>query len=83
MRSQVGLCVQTGNTASIYRDLFKLMFSHQSGGISAGVYVLPTRKTSEVLGTNYASMEHLLEELKSYSPIVKLPLYVVGFGEGG
>lgn len=82
MQKDIGLCVQTGNTAAVFRDLFKLLFVYHSGAIKAGVYILPTQKAAEVLGANYANMERLVADLKEYDPIVPLPMLVVGFSEG-
>lgn len=79
MCANVGLCVQTGNTAAIYRDLFKLIYTFQTGDIGAGIYVLPTRAAASVLGANYATMEHLVSELDEYNSVVPLPLLVIGF----
>jgi hypothetical protein len=42
-KSNIGLCLQTGNMGRFYADLIKLEFLHKQGVIAAGIYIIPCR----------------------------------------
>jgi restriction endonuclease BglII len=79
MRGKVGLCVQTGNTAALFRDLFKLLYLHSKKELTGGILIVPTAASASLLGTNYSSMEHLVSTLKLYDQVIPVPIEVIGF----
>jgi len=74
----VGLCLQTGNMSRFYADLLKLQYLHQKGSIRAAIYLLPTKSTAEIMGSNLAHFERLIQELKMFSDVITVPILVIG-----
>lgn len=74
----VGMCVQLGNMARFYADLLKLEVLHSQKRIHSAIYLLPTRNAAKQLGKNVANFERLVGELPHYSPIIRVPLLVIG-----
>lgn len=52
VRSNIGLCLQTGNMARMYADILKLQKIYLDGAITAGIMLLPTQKCAQILGDN-------------------------------
>lgn len=80
MNDEVALCLQTGNMSRFYADLMKLQLLRQRGKASAAVFLIPTKDAAEGMGSNIANFDRFVEELKLFSDIITIPIYVVGIG---
>jgi hypothetical protein len=78
MKNNTGLCIQTGNVGRFYADILKLQTLYLNGNIEAGVYILPTKQSANVMGDNLANYERFVEELDLYKKIITVPLFVIG-----
>lgn len=79
MKDHIGLCMQTGNWSRIYADLMKLQALYVKGTIRGGIIIIPTIACGLTFGKNIASCERLERELKYFSPVITMPLAIVGF----
>lgn len=78
---ETGLCVQTGNMGRFYADLLKLELLHSREVLASAIYVIPTKRFSKKIGSNVANFERLVDELGIFSPVIRIPILVFGFGE--
>lgn len=78
-KSNVGLCMQTGNVSRVYADLLKLQTLFVKGKIKAGIIVVATTKCAKQYTSNAATYERLVRELDIFSQVITMPLVVVGF----
>lgn len=79
LKDRVGLCMQTGNWSRIYADLMKLQALYIKGTIKGGIIIIPTIACGLTFGKNIASCERLERELKYFSPVITMPLAIIGF----
>jgi hypothetical protein len=77
-KEDIGLCVQTGNMARFYADLMKLSLLHTQERIYAAIFVLPTQDLAVDWGSNIANYERLCNELPIFSPVLNIPILVIG-----
>lgn len=77
-QKEVGLCLQTGNVSRVYADLLKLQAMYLDGLIIAGIILLPTAQTAQMLASNMANSDRLVRELPIFKKVITLPLVVVG-----
>jgi hypothetical protein len=75
---KTALCLQTGNAGRFYADLLKLQFLFQKGRISSAIYILPTSRLAKKMGSNLASFERLVTELKLFHKVITVPTIVIG-----
>lgn len=75
-KSDVGLCLQTGNMARMYADLLKLQALYLNGSISCGALVLPSAPLAAKLGSNIANAARLERELEIFKKVYSLPTLV-------
>ena len=75
-KSDVGLCLQTGNMARMYADLLKLQALYLNGSISCGALVLPSAPLAAKLGSNIANAARLERELEIFKKVYNLPTLV-------
>lgn len=80
MKNNTGLCIQTGNVGRFYADILKLQTLYLNGKIEAGIYILPTKSSANIIGDNLANFERFVEELNLYKKIITVPLFVIGIG---
>ncbi|MED1127622.1 BglII/BstYI family type II restriction endonuclease [Bacillus paralicheniformis] len=78
MKNNTGLCIQTGNVGRFYADILKLQTLYLNGKIEAGIYILPTKNSANIMGDNLANFERFIEELDLYKKIITVPLFVIG-----
>jgi len=76
---EIGLCLQTGNMSRFYADFLKLQTLFRSSKIKAGIYILPTKAESKIIGSNVVHLDRVVDELKVFSLTVTIPLLVYGF----
>lgn len=81
IKDDVGLCFQTGNMSRFYADLLKLQTLYIKDKISAAIYILPTKKVAEKIGTNVVNSERLIMELKLFKHTITVPLLVIALDE--
>jgi hypothetical protein len=79
VNNSVGLCLQTGNMARFYADLLKLEVAYINELIKSAIYILPTPSAAQVMGSNIAHYDRLVQELPLYKHIVTIPILVLGF----
>ena len=76
---QHGLCVQTGNMGRFYADILKLEYLYKKERIIGAYYVIPTKETAKLIGSNIANFERFTKELSIFKEIVSIPILVYGF----
>lgn len=78
INGKTAICLQTGNMGRFYADLLKLQFLFQKGKINSAIYVLPTISLAKKMGSNLANFERLVLELKLFSKVITVPIFVIG-----
>lgn len=78
IRRQTALCVQTGNTSRVYADLLKLETLFRNSVATCALYVIPCRHLAKEIGSNIATFERLVDELKIFDVTLTVPIVVVG-----
>jgi len=76
MKSEVGLCLQTGNMARMYADLIKLQTLYLNNAIKAAVIVVPSEPVSKLLGSNIAQAKRLARELDIFKKAYHVPTLI-------
>lgn len=77
-----GLCVQFGNAARLYADILKLQAAFNDKSIQRAIYVVPSRSLAKRIGSNIATSDRLISELKLFKKIITLPLAIASVQEG-
>lgn len=75
-KSDVGLCLQTGNMSRIYADLLKLQTMYLKSAIKAAVIVVPSDPVAKKIGDNIANAKRLERELPIFSRAYSVPTLV-------
>lgn len=75
-KSDIGLCLQTGNMSRIYADLLKLQTMYLKAAIKAAVIVVPSDPVAKKLGSNIANAKRLERELPIFSRAYSVPTLV-------
>ena len=78
MKSEVGLCLQTGNMARMYADLMKLQTLYLDNAIKAAAIIVPSNPIARLLGSNIAEAKRLERELKIFKKAYHVPTVVFG-----
>lgn len=76
VKSDVGLCLQTGNMARMYADLLKLQKLYLDGAIKSGVMIVPSQPCAQALGDNLVNSARLERELVIFRKVIHLPLVI-------
>ena len=76
MKSEVGLCMQTGNMARMYADLMKLQTLYLNNAIKSAVIVVPSEPVSKLLGDNIAQAKRLARELDIFKKAYHVPTLI-------
>lgn len=76
VKSQIGLCLQTGNMARMYADLLKLQKIYLDGAIKAGIMLLPTQACAQRIGDNVAHAARLERELEIFRKVIYIPMVI-------
>jgi hypothetical protein len=76
IKSEVGLCLQTGNMARMYADLIKLQTLYLNNAITSAVIVVPSGPVAKLLGSNIAQAERLARELDIFKKAYHLPTLI-------
>ncbi len=79
----VGLCLQIGNMARFYADLLKLETMYENGQIDSAIYITLLQEDSRLMGSNLANFTRLSNELENiFNKVIKIPLLIIGVGDG-
>lgn len=76
LKSEVGLCLQTGNMARLYADLMKLQAMYLDNSIKSAAIVLPSHPVAKQLGSNIAQAKRLQRELDIFKKAYHVPTIV-------
>jgi len=76
MKSEVGLCLQTGNMARMYADLIKLQTLYLNNAIKSAVIVVPSEPVAKHLGSNIAQAKRLARELDIFKKAYHVPTLI-------
>jgi hypothetical protein len=78
LKAKTGVCFQLGNVSRTYADIIKLAYLENKNVIDIGVIVVPDRVESRLMGTNYAQYDRLVNEIKQFADIIKVPILIIG-----
>lgn len=73
------LCFQTGNMSRFYADLLKMQYVYTKGKARAGIYIIPSKSASRIIGSNIVNFERFTYELQLFNDIITIPTLVIGF----
>jgi hypothetical protein len=76
IKSDVGLCLQTGNMARMYADLIKLQTLYLNNAITSAVIVVPSESVAKLLGSNIAQAKRLVRELDIFKKAYHVPTLI-------
>jgi len=76
LKSEVGLCLQTGNMARMYADLIKLQTLYLDSSITSAVIVVPSEPVAVLLGSNIAQARRLARELEIFKKAYHVPTLI-------
>jgi hypothetical protein len=76
MKSEVGLCLQTGNMARMYADLIKLQTLYLNNAIKSAVIIVPSEPVAKLLGSNIAQAKRLARELDIFKKAYHVPTII-------
>lgn len=80
LRTGVALTVQTGNITRAFYDLLKFQAMHIHGKADSAVLILPSSAAASAIGSNIANFERVSSELRLFTNIIYLPVYIIGIG---
>jgi hypothetical protein len=72
-KSEVGLCLQTGNVARVYADLIKLQSLYLDNAIKGSIIIVPSQPIALKLGSNIAQATRLIRELSIFQKAYNVP----------
>ncbi len=75
-KSNIGLCLQTGNMARMYADLMKLQTMYLDNQIQAAAILVPSQDTAKLLGSNIAQAKRLQRELAIFKKAYHVPTII-------
>lgn len=79
LRDDLAVHLQTGNMSRAPYDLLKLQYLYTAKKIEAAALALPTKTASQVLGSNIAHADRVSSELKLFSRIITVPVFLIAF----
>ncbi len=63
-----------------YADLLKLEYLFKKGKLKGAYYILPSKQTAGILGSNIANFDRFTNELQVFSDVITIPIKVLGIG---
>lgn len=81
LKSNIGLCFQTGNISRFYADMLKHQTLFADQKIIASFCIVPKRILAKKIGQNIVNFERLNNELKIFNKTITLPIIVYGIEE--
>jgi hypothetical protein len=79
LRDDLAVHMQTGNMSRAPYDLLKLQYLYTAKKIEAAALALPTKAGALLLGSNIAHADRVSSELKLFSRIITVPIFLVAF----
>lgn len=76
IKSNVGLCLQTGNMARMYADLLKLQKLYLDNAIAAAVMIVPSQQSAKAMGDNITHAARLERELEIFRKVIHIPIVI-------
>jgi hypothetical protein len=73
-KSNIGLCLQTGNMARMYADLLKLQKLYMDNAIKAAVLIVPSQPVAKQMGDNITHAARLERELEIFKKAIHVPI---------
>lgn len=78
-KDSMGFQIQTGNVSRYAYDLLKLQNVFMSGQVSCVCLAVPSASAAREIGGNLANSFRIIEELRSFSKFINVPLLVLAF----
>lgn len=75
-KSDIGLCLQTGNMSRMYADLMKLQTMYLENQIKAAAILVPSQNAAKLLGSNIAQAKRLERELGIFKKAYHVPTII-------
>jgi hypothetical protein len=79
VKDDLSFHLQTGNASRAAYDLLKLQHLWSVRKIEAAALALPTRQAASCIGSNIASFERTMNELRLFDRTITLPIFLIGF----
>ena len=79
IKDDLAVHMQTGNMSRAPYDLLKLQYLYTAKKIEAAALALPTKVGAQALGSNIAHADRVSSELKLFSRIITVPIFLVAF----
>jgi hypothetical protein len=79
VKDDLSFHLQTGNASRAPYDLLKLQHLYSVRRIEAAALALPTKQGAARIGSNIASFERVMNELRLFDRTITLPIFLIGF----
>lgn len=81
MKSDIGLCFQTGNMSRFYADILKLQTLYADKVIKGSICIVPKRVFAKSFGQNIVNFERLVKEITIFRKTITVPILIYGIEE--
>jgi hypothetical protein len=81
MKSDIGLCIQTGNMSRFYADILKLQTLFAEEKIKGSICIIPKRIFAKSFGQNIVNYERFVREINIFSKTITVPILIYGIEE--
>ena len=79
VKDDLSFHLQTGNASRAPYDLLKLQHLWIVRRIEAAALALPTKQAANRIGSNIASFERIMSELRLFDRVITVPIFLIGF----
>lgn len=79
IKGDLSFHLQTGNASRAPYDLLKLQHLWSARRIEAAALALPTKQAASKIGSNIASFERVMNELRLFDRTITVPIFLIGF----
>lgn len=79
VKDDLSFHLQTGNASRAPYDLLKLQHLWSVRRIEAAALALPTKQAAASIGSNIASFERIMNELRLFDRTITVPIFLIGF----
>jgi hypothetical protein len=79
LKDDLSFHLQTGNASRAPYDLLKLQHLWSARRIEAAALALPTKQAAASIGSNIASFERIMNELRLFDRTITVPIFLIGF----
>ncbi len=79
VKDDISFHLQTGNASRAPYDLLKLQHLWSVRRIEAAALALPTKQAAAKIGSNIASFERIMNELRLFDRTITVPIFLIGF----